>query len=553
MTDLQHSLAGAGFVQLKLLAEKWGLPFQSRDAREGLAELLEGLLKAGLLAGAAEDLSPEEREALLWLEAREGREPWDHFSRQFGEIREMGAARLERERPDLDPISPAESLWYRALIARGFFQIPEGSREFVYIPDEVRQLLIPFLTPEIGPLRADGFSCRKAAPRERTNTYPASGIILDHLCTLLAGWRMGIDPGIHLPGVAEPQQDFYRQLARDLDLLEEQGSPYPEKVRDFFELSREQCLLKLWETWRHSEANSDLRSVRTIQLEGNPEMDPRRVREAVIAYLSALDKKEWWSLESFISRVKELDPDLMRRGGDYDSWFVKEASSGEFLQGFQHWDRVEGALLRYLLTGPLHWLGLLDLGLPEENEPPLSFRVSASTSSLLQGLEPSLTPRNADEVQIRSKGEIRITANVPAKTRYQIARFCDWTAIKAEAYMYALTPGSLRRAESQGLRVAHLTSLLEKHTGQIPPNILAALERWEKAGGQASISRKTVLRLGSPAILKALKKSPAARYILEQLGPTTVVVSDGSSEKIREALVELGFFLESVDQDGSQT
>jgi hypothetical protein len=62
-----------------------------------------------------------------------------------------------------------------------------------------------------------------------------------------------------------------------------------------------------------------------------------------------------------------------------------------------------------------------------------------------------------------------------------------------------------------------------------------------------------VLRLGSPAILKALKKSPAARYILEQLGPTTVVVSDGSSEKIREALVELGFFLESVDQDGSQT
>jgi hypothetical protein len=488
----------------------------------------------------------------LWLEARDGREPWDHFSRQFGDIREMGAARLERERPDLDPVSPAESLWYRALIARGFFQTPEGSQEFVYIPDEVRQLLIPDLPAGKGPAGGDGFSCRKAAPRERASTYPASGIILDHLCTLLAGWRMGIDPGIHLPGVPEPQLDFYRQLARDLDLLEGQGSPYPEKVRDFFELSREQSLLKLWETWRQSKTNSDLQGVRTIQLEGNPEMDPGRVRDSVITYLSALDQKEWWSLESFISRLKELNPDLIRRGGDYDSWFVKEANSGEFLQGYQHWDRVEGALLRYLLTGPLHWLGLLDLGFPGEDEPPLSFRISASAFGLLQGLEPSLPPRKPDQVQIRSKGEIRITANVPAKTRYQIARFCDWTAMKAEAYMYALTPVSLRRAESQGLRVAHLTSLLEKHAGQIPPNILTALERWEKAGGQASISRKTILRLGSPAILKALKRSPAARYILEQLGPTTVVVKDGSGEKIREALVELGFFLESVDQDSSQ-
>jgi hypothetical protein len=87
----------------------------------------------------------------------------------------------------------------------------------------------------------------------------------------------------------------------------------------------------------------------------------------------------------------------------------------------------------------------------------------------------------------------------------------------------------------------------------IPPNILAALERWEKKGAQAEIAQKTVLRVGSPQILKALKKSKASRYILEQVGPTTVIVKDGSEEKIKEALVELGLFLEMEDQEGSQT
>jgi len=149
-----------------------------------------------------------------------------------------------------------------------------------------------------------------------------------------------------------------------------------------------------------------------------------------------------------------------------------------------------------------------------------------------------------EKIQIRAKGEIRMTENVPHKTRYQAARFCEWFPVKADAYMYAITPASLMRAEEQGLRITHLLGLLKKKAGELPPNILAALERWEKSGVQASISKKTVLRLGSPAVLKALKKSKASRFILEQLGPTTVIVNDGSEDKIKEALVELGFFLD---------
>jgi hypothetical protein len=61
------------------------------------------------------------------------------------------------------------------------------------------------------------------------------------------------------------------------------------------------------------------------------------------------------------------------------------------------------------------------------------------------------------------------------------------------------------------------------------------------------------LRLGSPAVLKSLQKSKASRFILEQLGPTVVIIREGSEEKIAAALVEFGIFLEIEDQTGSQT
>jgi hypothetical protein len=364
---------------------------------------------------------------------------------------------------------------------------------------------------------------------------------------------MFIDPLVHLPGVTDLQVDFYQMLSQICGLLDQNQAVSPGETRDFFDLSREDAMLNLWISWRKAENFPDISLLPMISLEGSPEIDPVHTRDKVITHLTSLDPESWWSIESFISQIKETDPDLLRKRGEYDSWFIKNRDSGEYLSGFSHWDEVEGALIRYLLTGPLHWLGLLDLGMTEENAEPLAFRFSSYSQSLITGASLSLSPRKTEGIQIRAKGEIRMTENVPHKTRYQAARFCDWFPVKADAYLYTITPGSLLRAEEQGLRIKHLLTLLKANAGVIPPNILAALERWEKQGVQATISHKTILRLGSPAVLKALKRSKASRFILEQLGPTAVIVKPGSEDKIGEALVELGFFLEVDDQTGSQT
>lgn len=546
MPDLRHSLSKMDYNHLKIVAEKWRLPFTAPDAREGVKQLVEHLLDFETLQEILETLTSPEKEALLWLDSLDGKEPWPHFTRRFGEVREMGEGRVDRERPDRDPISPAEGLWYRALVARGFFETDSGPLEFAYIPEDIRGLVMILLGPANSSLPRE-FVCRKAILRERKHLLTTSDICLDHTCTLLSGLRMNLDPDVHLPGVSQNEADFYRTLFSTIGLLADDGSPAPEIIRNFFDKSLEERLLLLWQTWRTSDTHQDLSLTPDIQIEGILELNSGRVRELVISLLKNLDPKTWWSIESFISQVKENYPDFQRIGGEYDSWYIKNKSTGEYLRGFNHWDDVEGALLKYLLAGPMHWLGLLDLGLIEEDGQPASFRFSAYADNLINNQVPSLTGRNTEKVQIRSKGEIRMTTNVPHKTRYQVARFCEWHPVKAEAYLYAISPASLSRAEKQGLRVAHLLSLLKKYSEVIPPNILTALERWEKQGVQSSVAQKTILRLGSPAVLKSLKKSKASRYILEQLGPTVVIIREGSEDKIAEVLVELGFFLELED------
>lgn len=553
MTDLWHSLQGAEFSFLRIVAECWGLPFAAPDARRAVDELAASLLSGEAVLDAGAVLSGSEQQALIWLDGQGGRAPWDQFTRKFGQVRQMGAGRMDREKPHRNPLSPAEGLWYRALVARGFFESETGPQEFAYLPEDLRDLIMPILHPERVYQSLPKFICRAAAPRERASTSPASQDLLDHLSTLLAAVRLDHDPSIHLPDVSLPEKDFYLFLARQAGLLDAPGRVSPQAIRQFFDLEDPGAVDQLWQCWLRAREVGELQMLPDIQIEGELVLDHRQVRETALSYLDDLGAGEWWSLESFVSQVKERNPDFVRSGGDYQAWFIRGRNSEDFLSGFEHWDDVEGALLRYLLSGPLHWLGLADLGEGEEGTRPLSFRLTPSFLDFRAGKAPVLPPRTPEQIQIRSQGEIRITPLVPRKVRYQIARFCDWYPLKADAYQYRVSPASLTRAEAQGLRVAHLLSLLENHAEAVPPNILAALQRWEKGGSQASIAPKVLMRVGSPAVLKALKKSPAGRFILEQLGPTVVIIRPGSQEKVAQALMELGFFVQIEDQSGSQT
>ena len=73
----------------------------------------------------------------------EGRLGWAVFTRRYGEVRPFGPGKREKERPDLKPISPAEVLWYRALIGRAILPGDVPPMEYAYIPEDLLDLLAP--------------------------------------------------------------------------------------------------------------------------------------------------------------------------------------------------------------------------------------------------------------------------------------------------------------------------------------------------------------------------------------------------------------------------
>jgi hypothetical protein len=209
-------------------------------------------------------------------------------------------------------------------------------------------------------------------------------------------------------------------------------------------------------------------------------------------------------------------------------------------------------LVRFILTGPLHWLGILDQALLEDPgnssvQRASAFRFSEWGSDLLNQRPPQALPLETDKVQVTMDGKIRVPLRAPRPVRYQVSRFCDWEILDQGVYHYRLTPGALARARKQGLRVGQLLSLLRRHAQGVPPNVAKALEAWDIQGVQASLERATVLRLSSPDVLQSLRSSRAARYLGDPLGPAAVLIRPGAEEKVLAVLLELGYLGMFVD------
>ena len=546
MPDLAHSLEGYDLGYLQIVAELWGIEFSAAEFHQGLDKLVPLLLDPQLVADVVDSLPPTAKEAIADILSNGGRMTWSLFTRRYGEVREMGPGRRDRALPYRDPLSPAEVLWYRAILGRAFFDTPKGPEEFAFIPTD----LIPLMpADQVTSVQTLG---RMALPAERAHPILATDRILADACTMLAALRLGLTEDetrlSPFPGDFPLTPATLKVLLAVSGLLDEQGLPKPESTRLFLESSRGEALAQLALSWQNSEKINELAIIPQLILEGEWANDPLRTRESILKFLATIPKKTWWNMESFIAAVHQEHPDFQRPAGDYDSWFIRDRESGEYLRGFEHWDQVDGQLIRFMITGPLYWLGVVDLAAPTEGKLLTAFRFSKWSQALLGGEAPEGLPLEDQKMIVRSDASLKVSTRVPRAVRYQIARFNRWGGVDGKDYTYQLTPASLERAAQGGLRISHLLALLRTHADPVPPSLVKALERWEKHGGQARMEHALVLRLSSPEILQELRASRAARFLGDPLGPTTVIVNPGAREKVLAALAEMGYLGEIVSE-----
>lgn len=551
MRSLQQCLLDIDFVHLRAIARFWDVELATTRQRDAAAALAEAMAAPEAVTRAWETLATGPRRALEKLLAAGGKMPFLAFTRDWGEIRTMGPARLEREQPWQAPISPAEGLWYSGFIARAFDQGPDGAYEVVFVPPE---LLAHLPTPPTPP-QALALETVPTPSRIRAD----GEALLDDICTLLAYLQNeqvrpdadGNWPPGHTARLTRQLRDpdparlaWMRHLVQRLGWLRTGDSrvrPEPAPVTAWLQSPGVQQRETLAAAWRDDPTWNDLFRVPTLRPEdtGAWRNDPLLARQAILRHLHACTPGEWYDLDGFVAAIKQADPDFQRPGGDYTTWYIRDAATGAYLSGFESWDAVEGALIRYLITGPLAWLGLVDLG-----ELPASFRLTPAGAAFLGvGGESKDRAGQGQAPSLRVRADFTVAA--PAARRYerfQLSRVADWCATAEDHFIYRITPTSLERARRHGIPVARVLDFLGRVTdAPLPRFVEAALKRWEMHGAEAHIERAVLLRIADEELMNQIASSPPIRHLIrERIGPTVALVNEHDWPRLIPALSEAG-------------
>jgi hypothetical protein len=560
MPNINRTLRDNDPALLTILAERWKINIRGMSTSEAIDALSEAMIEPERSERVWESLDDAQRGGLQMLIASGGKMPVAKFERLFGEIRLMGAARIEREKPHENPISIAEALFYRGLIAQAFEQAESGPRPIIYVPDD---LVLPthktgYQNLDTQPAEHEAIEPLDEAGVQRVQ--PADTTIVDDLTTLLAyvqvygaevdgdtvapGARVELMP--HLLTSGDTRLAFLLGVGLAADLIELQaGKAYPKRgdTRRWLGMPRAIQVRKLAEAWRDSANFRELWHVPGLHPEPGGELDdydPMVARQAMLGFMTDLIPKQgWWSLDEFIETVKAVDPDFQRPGGDYESWYIRN-DDGDYLQGFESWDAVEGALLEFYIMGPMHWLGLMDRA--ED-----AARLTAYGRAFLgDGAWPT-PPDPVDKITLEEDGTIRIPRKVERLERFQAARFTSWVEA-GDPYVYKLDAQGIERAGQQGINIEHIASFLKRILGDapVPPAIAQLLANWRTGpAAKVSLERLIVLRTTAPETLEFILETPGLRrYLGARLGPMAVIVRADQWDALRDALGSQGIQVE---------
>ena len=555
MRSLRQCLLDTDTVVLRIIAERWSLDpigLKPRDLVDRLDETISAPAHATMIL---DDLPSGEREALRALLAAGGTLPVANFSQRFGSIRSVGPARLEREQLWRNSISPAENLWYLGLLYRGFEQLPNGAmREVFFAPAELTPLLPLLKAPDrsVEPLEI------AATPKEIRSSGEA---LADDLCTILSHlhnnfvrssdprWRSVIEPlrsalAVQLRDTQSARLEFLLQHAERARLIKIAGQrlrPDPQYSTDWLRAPALDQLRGLFEAWRSNAAWNDLQHFNIVQIEKAVALrrEAVAVRAAILDSLQAAVPGAWHTFVSLLTRLKAQTPDFLR--ADFDTDYLREATTGEYLRGFAAWDRVEGALIQQMLRGPLFWLGLIDV-----DSDAAAFCVTARGAQLLSLTHEAVEPAEVDRrFTVRSDATIHVSA-ARRYDRFQVARVADLIAIVNDEYRYRITPSSLTRANSQKISTEKVLAYVEQNADQgLPPTLAKAIQRWAGKGTEVKVERAVIVQVKDAAILKRLQESPKTRGLaIEPLGPTAARINEKDWPKLVSILAEAGVLVD---------
>jgi XPB/Ssl2-like helicase family protein len=348
-----------------------------------------------------------------------------------------------------------------------------------------------------------------------------------------------------------PHLLFVRLLLMKLGLLSERrGILFAASADSFFSLPLLERARRCYHAWLDTTFWNELAYTANIILRPSPApLDPAHEevvssRKQVIERLLAEDVGEWHEFSTFIARTKLYIPYLLfprqsgTRAGRYTAgnnpynWDFRLRRG--WLTPREGWYLVEGGFIRALISGPLHWLGLVNL----DADHPDAFRMVPdlaliANEELLDIHEPAW-----GRLIVQPNFEIIALAPVSEALLIQLDRFAERIRLEHIA-QYRLTKASVTHAIQSGLQAETIQKILEQAAdGPIPQNVQYSLIEWERQARRIELWRGvTLLEVDDATLLDELLADPAIRNLFgRRLAPLLVEVLTDQLPVVQELL-----------------
>ena len=245
-------------------------------------------------------------------------------------------------------------------------------------------------------------------------------------------------------------------------------------------------------------------------------------------------------------------------------WFL--ADNGRLLDTTANkadWDIAQGAFIRHVIQGPLHWLGLADISM--ENGQLVAFRLHGLSDLFFDKVEaiplagtaggPTTTavspPPPTDAVTIAGNAIFITPTAVGAQTHSYLDKLAQLEEAAPTRFTYRLSTAAVHEAFESGQTLDQLIIGWQQCLPiAMPDAIRQQLIAWWNAYGQVRLyEHVTVIEFGDEYALAEMKAATSLeKHLVAEISPTMVIIHANAIDTLVAELEKAGYTPKKSDK-----
>ncbi len=268
-------------------------------------------------------------------------------------------------------------------------------------------------------------------------------------------------------------------------------------------------------------------------------------RRQVIERLLLETSEEWHDQVAFTARAKLHIPYLLfpRQYGPRSERYSQGCNPygwdfrlrRGWLTHREGWHIVEGGFMRFMITGPLNWMGLLHL---DAEKVSTTFRYSAIGAFVMGDAVLKEVSPIIGRLIVQPNFDVVVLAPIAEGLLVRLDTFAERISLEHIA-QYRLTKASVTQAIQRDIHVdAMLAVLASAAEADLPQNVRYSLEEWERQARRVEVwPSTTLLEVEDSSLLDRFFADPALQPLFRRrLTPQLVEVVPAQLSAVQELL-----------------